>query len=85
MKHFASESFWTAYDKLPPEIRALADKNFTLLKSDRHHPSLHFKKVGKYWSVRIGSSHRALATKVGDDYRWHWIGTHRGYDRLLGR
>ena len=83
MRHFASDSFWKEYGKLPAEIRALADKNFALLKNDPRHPSLHFKKAGKYWSVRIGS-YRALATKLGEDFRWHWIGSHDAYDKLIG-
>ena len=32
MKHSASSSFWAAYDVLPENIRALADKSFALLK-----------------------------------------------------
>ena len=46
------------------------------------YPSLHFKKVGKLWSVRVGIDHRALAVKDGDDYIWVWIGTHDEYKRL---
>jgi len=52
MMHFASPSFWELYDKLPPAIQEVADKNFELLKADPKHPSLHLKKVGRYWSVR---------------------------------
>ncbi len=54
MRHFASPAFWGAYEKLPEAVRKLADKNYALLKADPKHPSLHFKKVGCYWSVRIG-------------------------------
>jgi hypothetical protein len=35
-------------------VRELADKNYALLKQDAQHPSLRFKKVGKFWSVRVG-------------------------------
>jgi hypothetical protein len=42
------------------DIRNLADKNFQLLKADSSHPSLHFKKVGKVWSARVGSNYRAV-------------------------
>jgi hypothetical protein len=84
MRHLASDSFWIAYASLPLHLRALADKNFALLKSDPRHPSLHFKKVGKYWSVRIGAHYRALATREADDFRWHWIGSHEEYDHLTG-
>ena len=81
MRHYASDHFWKLYDALPPEIRELADKNFALLKENPQHPSLRFKKVGRIWSVRIGLRYRALATQVGNDFRWHWIGAHDEYDR----
>jgi hypothetical protein len=54
VKHFASPEFWSAYRRLPANIRALADKNFALLKSDPRHPSLHFKQIGRFHSARIG-------------------------------
>ena len=34
LRHFASPSFWEAYAKLPENVRALADKNYALLKAD---------------------------------------------------
>jgi hypothetical protein len=48
------------YRQLPADVRALADKNFKLLNSDPKHPSLHFKKIDKLWSVRVGIHHRAF-------------------------
>jgi len=48
MKHFAGPSFWECYEKLPVDIKNLADKNFEILKQNLHHPSLHFKKVNYY-------------------------------------
>lgn len=83
MKHHASEDFWACYDRLPPSIRAVADNNFQLLKSDPHHPSLHLKKVGRLWSVRVGLGWRALAVRDGEDMVWFWIGSHSDYDKLL--
>jgi hypothetical protein len=50
---------------------------------DPRHPSLQFKKVGRYWSVRVGLRYRALATEVDDGYLWFWIGSHADYDRLI--
>jgi hypothetical protein len=70
---------------LPKEIRDLADRNYALLKSDSTHGSLHFKKVGSLWSVRVGLHYRALATEVGSDLVWFWIGSHADYDTLVGR
>ena len=83
MRHFASPEFWIAYEQLPEQVRELADKNFELLKRDSRHPSLHFKRVGRYRSVRVGSRYRALAVEVGDDLVWFWIGTHSEYDALI--
>ena len=84
MKHRANPRFWSFYDQLEPEIRQLADKNFKLLLRDPHHPSLRFKRVGRFWSARVGLNHRAVATRRDDDFVWFWIGSHAEYDRLLG-
>lgn len=63
-------------------MRALADKNYALLKDDPRHPSLHLKKVGRFWSVRVGSRYRALAVEADGDLVWFWIGSHAEYDAL---
>ena len=83
MKHFASPTFWDAYQKLPAHVRELADKNLAILKHDTRHPSLHFKKVGGYWSVRVGTRYRALGVRVDEAIVWFWIGSHSDYDALI--
>ena len=83
MRHLASPKFWAAYRALPQPVRALADKNFALLKADPDHPSLHFKRVGQFFSVRVGMRYRALALPVDEGMLWFWIGTHADYDSLL--
>ena len=83
MKHLATPTFWYLHRRLPPDVRRLADENFKLLKNDSRHPSLHLKKVGSYWSVRIGLGYRALAVEHEEDLIWFWIGDHGEYDRLL--
>jgi hypothetical protein len=83
MKYFASPSFWVLYEKLPAAIRELADKNFELLKVNPKHPSLHLKRTGKYWSVRVGMKYRALGVETEGRLLWFWIGTHAEYDRIL--
>jgi hypothetical protein len=62
----------------------VADANFGLLKRDPRHPSLQFKKVGRYWSVRVGLRYRALAVDVDGGCLWFWIGSHADYDKLIG-
>ena len=68
---------------LPKHIQKLADKNFEILKENSMHPSLHIKKVGNYWSVRVGNKHRAVAIEVEEGLLWFWIGTHAEYDNFL--
>ena len=85
MTHHAAPSFWQCYETLPAPIRELADKQFALLREDPSYPSLHFKRVGRYTSVRIGRSYRALGVEVPDGVLWWWIGTHAEYDRLVAR
>jgi hypothetical protein len=48
------------------------------------HGSLQFQKRGRFWRVRIGPGHRALALAVNDGCLWFWIGTHDEYERILG-
>lgn len=81
----ATERFWKRYDRLPAEVRELADKAFGLLQANPKHPSLQFKKVGGFWSARVGLAHRALAIEDGEDHIWVWIGTHDEYERIIGR
>jgi hypothetical protein len=66
-----------------PRFQRLADKCFDLLKADRTHPSLHFKHVGRYRSVRVGLHYRALGVDVDDGVLWFWIGTHAEYDDVV--
>ena len=83
MKHPADPDFWQLFDALPKKIQKLARKNFALMKSNSKHPSLHFKRVGEYWSVRVGLDHRALADETHDGLLWFWIGPHKDYEKLI--
>lgn len=84
MKSSTTASFREALAGLPPEIRALARKNFKLWLRDPRHPSLRFKKVGRFWSARIGEDYRALAISRNESMEWFWIGSHAEYDRVIG-
>ena len=83
MKHFTTPDFWDCYKKLPLHIQEIADKNFALLKNDSQHPSLHFKKIGEFYSVRIGLKYRALGIKIEEGILWFWIGNHDDYEKLI--
>jgi hypothetical protein len=83
VNHHATTRFWACYEKLPAVIRDLADANFSLLKENPRHPSLHLKKINRVWSARIGRRYRALAVEDGENLVWFWIGTHAEYDKLI--
>ena len=81
--HKATTRFWKYFDAFPKEVQQRAREQFEIFKSNLYYPSLHFKKVGKFWSVRISNFYRALAIKDGEDYIWVWIGTHDEYERMI--
>jgi hypothetical protein len=83
LKHFANPDFWFHYRQLPPQIRAVADEKFALLKADPHHPSLRLKKIGALWSARINLRYRALARDRSEGLVWFWIGPHDQYEQFL--
>lgn len=85
MRHRATPRFWRCYHHLPEDVRQLADKCYALLRKDPQHPSLHFKRVGRFCSVRVGLRYRALAVEHEGELVWFWIGSHADYDKLLGR
>jgi len=83
LNHHASGEFWSRYQALPESVREAADKSYALLRKDSRHPSLHFKRIGHFWSVRVGLRYRALGIDVDDGILWIWIGTHGEYDQLI--
>ncbi len=83
MRHFADAGFWKCYYKLPEEIRDKADKQYEILKTNPKHPSLHFKKIRRYRSVRVDDKYRALAIEFELGLLWFWIGHHDEYEVLL--
>ena len=82
--HRTTPQFWDRFYELPESIQLLARKNFDLLTQNPNHPSLRFKKVGRFWSARVGLAHRAIAVEDENDFIWVWIGNHDEYDRLIG-
>ncbi len=80
-----TDRFRDSFDNLPIKVQKIAIRNFELFNDNPHHPSLHFKKIGKFWSLRIGLNYRALTVKQDDDYILVWIGTHDNYLKMLKR
>nr|CBX31548.1 hypothetical protein N47_E50600 [uncultured Desulfobacterium sp.] len=53
--------FWKCYEKLPLEVKNLADRKFSLFRCQPFHSSLGFSKKGVVWTVDIGLHYRAIA------------------------
>ncbi len=83
MTSSVTKSFRAELSKLDPATRRNAVRAYRLWAKDPRHPSLHFKKIGDYWSARVGLNHRALGRVKDDTLFWFWIGHHKVYDRLI--
>jgi hypothetical protein len=87
MLHRSATDFWQQYRALPHEVRARADKEFSLLKANPQHPSLQFKRVGEPMAGNmVGPRHMELpcpAIKRADGFLWFWIGDHKAYKALI--
>ena len=81
--HRTTARFWTSFARLPEPVQTVARKNFELLKENPAHPSLQFKKIGNFWSARVGINYRSLAVEDGEDFICVWIGRHDEYQRLI--
>jgi hypothetical protein len=66
-----------------PETQRQAHKQFALFEKDPFHSSLHLKRVGEFWSVRVNQAVRAVALRDGQAFYWFWIGAHREYERII--
>ena len=74
------KKFWQLYEKLPGDIKSLADKTFIDLKKTQEHTLLNILKVGRYWSLPIGTKNRALGVEVDESgLLWCWIGSYSDY------
>jgi hypothetical protein len=78
------KEFWQLFEKLPEDIKSLADKIFKDLEKTREHSSLNILKVGRYWSLPIGTKNRALGVEVEEGgLLWCWIGCYSDYHNFV--
>jgi hypothetical protein len=83
MHSSVAPDFWERYNRLSPAVQARARKQYALWMENHWHPSLHFKKVGPYWSVRVDDNHRALGIEKDGTMLWFFIGRHSDYEQHL--
>jgi len=75
--------FWEWFARLRPEMQARARKAYRLWRENHAHPSLRFKKVGCYWSVRVSDGCRALGIEKNGAILWFYIGPHDRYEEHI--
>lgn len=83
MTSSTTAEFRSHFRALPSAVQDTARAAFRLWQQDRRHPSLHFKRAGAYWSIRVGIHYRALGRLQDGTLYWFWIGRHAEYDRLV--
>nr|VFJ93219.1 MAG: hypothetical protein BECKLFY1418B_GA0070995_10433 [Candidatus Kentron sp. LFY] len=72
--HKTTARFRCGFDALPSNVQEIARRNYDLLEENPRHPSLHFEKVCKLWSVRVGRGHSATKAATESCCRpWHWV------------
>lgn len=60
-------------------------KQIDFLKENPQHPSLQFKKIKGFWSIRIDKNFRMLAEETDDELTIFWVGDHRDYEKEIKR
>lgn len=83
MKSTVTRDFRILFERLPSGVRARAAKQFVLWTSDHWHPSLHFNRVGRFWSARVDRDYRVLGLEREGTVHWFYIGPHDGYTEWL--
>ena len=74
-----SPHFLRAYQKAPPEIQRVFDKQVLLLQQNLGHPSLRAKKYDEardLWQCRVTGDWRFYFTIEDDTYHLHEIRSH---------
>ena len=88
MNSHADADFWRLFARLPGDVRKQSYKAFKQFQRDPFHPGLNFEEVNKrtgLWLARINDQYRVLGYREGSEIHWFWVGTHREYDKLIGR
>ena len=82
MRSHATADFWRCYARLPNRVQQRALKQYRLWLDNPLHPSVGFKRVGRYWSARVSGKYRAIGVMTDDTVVWFCIGLHDEYERV---
>jgi hypothetical protein len=77
------KSFWREFHAAPVRIQDDAEGALDKFLEDKTYPSLHFKKVGKGWSLRVNYRWRILLQQTDDGYEVLHLADHDEYEHLI--
>lgn len=81
-RHSRSPTFIKQFDALPKLIQDRARAMFKILQADPSRTDLQpLTGCRDTYRISIGT-YRAAATRTGNQFRWHFIGSHQDYDRV---
>lgn len=80
-------TYWKSMEKLPDEVRQMAEKSYALWRNDPKHPMLRFKKIHPsqpIYSFRVGPAYRTIGIESSDGRLiWFWVGSFEEYTKVI--
>lgn len=80
-------SYWDSMEKLPKEVRNLAEKSYAMWRDNPKHPKLRFKKIHPsqpIYSFRVGLAYRTIGVETSDGHLiWFWVGSFEEYSKAI--
>jgi len=73
------------YHCSPAETRELDDRSFAMLQADPRQPALRFRRVGEFWSARVGLRSGTLAWNRPEGLAWFWVDPHDRFWQLFAQ
>jgi hypothetical protein len=79
--------YWESMEKLPTEVRKLAEKSYALWRVNPKHPMLRFKKIHPsqpIYSFRVGLAYRTIGVEDKDGrLAWFWVGSFQEFANII--
>jgi hypothetical protein len=82
LNHHATPRFSRLYDALPDGAQRLTTATFEVVKFYPEEATARLRRLGDYWTLRIGATHRALGREFDENLLWFWIGRHDDYPKI---
>jgi len=79
--------YWASMEKLPEDVRKMAEKSYKLWRENPKHSTLRFKKIHPsqpIYSFRVGIAYRTIGVDSGNGrLLWFWVGSFTEYAKAV--